>query len=949
MKETAHSEPENGAKKAQCSSDTDDLFHRSRKRSLEDLLHPQNDNSGFVEGRVFMVWPPVHGVCRLNLEVAANQRFEVVISTRGREALSFRPHDRICLALKGAKIVSRKESSAPNLLPLILKYTGGLAIKYLSGANAGKVIDTSEELTPNEDWFDPGSVRRVSDIMMEDVAQTKMPILPSSSRENGSTIGTQQNAQTSHTSNQIFHEVRAPEVGGHRTNRSVAPRPTKTKKRKRKRQAREIRASGALYEDNLTVATTPRISQESNNVQMALASSGPVIVASIQPSDPAIDSTLSTTPCDSASTQPLDSSRQISQGKASLSLEAGFRTEMGDIFTALNSLQKGQAMVNVVGLVTQAYAPKRTSTNEWTRSFTIVDPSIDSDHGLSTGGIGVICFQKKYVEWLPQLKNGDIVILRRLKMTEFNGVLKAIGYSDKLRWAVYDHATNNIQPYNGGGVPEGETMDNGVGYYFTPFWKPDVDGAELKYCKQLFTWQEGLQGTGRDVIRIQCAVRPQKEHRLLSEVSPDVAPQGFFNCTVEVLQTFSHDCGSRTVYVTDYTCNPHVYSIKPTWCSPALYDCIFPIEMWDKARDMAQLMDAGEYWYLYNVQARWGRSGYMEGKMWTPEKITQVDEAKSDSYPHLKVLLARKKKFLEGGGPDFRSSNFFPYKLFQDVDKESGFFSCAVAVLFIDCDYHSDVSVYATDYTFNPNLPERVSTAEWARGLDHRILRIKLDDAQAKRVQEIHVGDFHRILNLRFIQRGDNTTSHGRLGGDERLILPLTDQDPDQCSTLKANKEKWKRELMLDGISLVNAPSSESIEARSEPIARMPQPLPHTQDSTIQQVLSSPTCPSKFTVVARVVDFFPFLLEEASVLRCMKCESTPPVTHKACPKCDNMVETHCKWCYCLYFRLRDDTDHHIDISLCEKECALLQSVEPDDFHYNQTCTTLGLRIETRRL
>ena len=143
MKRTGHLESENEPKKPRCSSDTvDDQFHCSQKRSLQDLLHLPNDDGGFVEGRVFMIWPPANGARRLNLEVSPDKRFEVVISRRGNEALSLRPNDRICLALKGAKVESRKESSAPGLLPLILKYTDGVSIKYLSGANTGKVINT---------------------------------------------------------------------------------------------------------------------------------------------------------------------------------------------------------------------------------------------------------------------------------------------------------------------------------------------------------------------------------------------------------------------------------------------------------------------------------------------------------------------------------------------------------------------------------------------------------------------------------------------------------------------------------------------------------------------------------------------------------------------------------------------------------------------------------------
>lgn len=59
-----------------------------------------------------------------------------------------------------------------------------------------------------------------------------------------------------------------------------------------------------------------------------------------------------------------------------------------------------------------------TGVTEWSCSFVIVDPSIYSNPGSSDVGIGVTCFHKKYVEWLPQVDRGDIVILRKLKVRE---------------------------------------------------------------------------------------------------------------------------------------------------------------------------------------------------------------------------------------------------------------------------------------------------------------------------------------------------------------------------------------------------------------------------------------------------------------------------------------------------------------------------------------------------
>lgn len=52
---------------------------------------------------------------------------------------------------------------------------------------------------------------------------------------------------------------------------------------------------------------------------------------------------------------------------------------------------------------------------EWGRSFTLVDPStVDSPRQRIT----VNCFQKKYLEWLPQVQKDDVVILRKLKVRQ---------------------------------------------------------------------------------------------------------------------------------------------------------------------------------------------------------------------------------------------------------------------------------------------------------------------------------------------------------------------------------------------------------------------------------------------------------------------------------------------------------------------------------------------------
>ncbi|KAI6036462.1 hypothetical protein BKA83DRAFT_26059 [Pisolithus microcarpus] len=930
MKGPAHSETENKAGKSNCSADTEeDLFHCSRKRSPQDLLHIGRDDWGYVEGMIFMTWPPTNGTRRFSLEVSEDRsisRFAVSFSGRSFplvKTLPFRPHDRICLALKGVEVEARKESSAPHLLPLTLRYTNDIAIKYLSGINEGKIINTWQGHALVDDWYNPGPMRRVSDVIMDDASASAMPppLLSLRNVDRPTIQPLEDQLQPSDSCASSRHRDSA-----FSANRVDGAKLAKLEKAKLRRKSKKLHAS------RISAHAEHDISKHTNSnggVSKHIAPPQPPRhAASVHTNSEVNDKTMPTFPEDNGSVQPMSDTKKLRTdthaGESGLSIGNAFRTEMGDLFTPLNALRRGHEMINVIGVVLQANAPRRTSTNEWSRSFTVVDPSIASGNGFSAVGVGVTCFQKTYVEWLPQVAEGDVVILRKLKISEFNGMLKAIGYADKLRWAVYDSAANNARPVNRGQAPEEEAIGNGLGYVFTPFWKPSKDGVELQYCRILLTWWKGLRGTEKEVICAQHAIRPSKEHRLLSEASPEVVPDGFFNCTVEILHKFANDCGSCTVYVTDYTSNPHTYPLKPAWCPPGLCDLIFPIEMWDAAKEMVHLMNVGEYWYLYNVRARLGRGGYLEGKMQEASKVTQLNETQLDKFPHLGALLKRKRGFSEGG-LSAGLPNSFPYKLFQDVDDTSTFFSCAVEILSVDNDARDGTSIYATDYTYNPSFPRQASIAEWARGLDFRVVRIKLDDAQSQVARDTSVGSFYRILNLRMIRRGDGSDTHGRLGGEDRLILPLTEQQAEQHTTLKMNKDKWKRELMLDRTTWATSPTPQPTANQCE----------STGYSTIQQVLSDTTCPSTSTVVARAVDFYPFILEDACILRCMKCQADVPLSFKACPSCDDMLETHCKWCYCLYLRLEDDAGDNLNVSLCGEECTLLQDTPADDLHYDR--------------
>ncbi|KAF9227780.1 hypothetical protein BS17DRAFT_774296 [Gyrodon lividus] len=941
MKRGGDTDVENEPKQPR--TDSQDDFHESRKRCAKELPQLGKDGDGYIEGKVFMIWPPRNRLHRINLEIVEDSgiyRFEVEIPHR--DGIAFRPHERICIALKGARTERRKESSAPHYLPIILKYPDGVVLKYLSGANQGRIINTWEERAADE-WYNPGTTQRVSDASevirrgpVQEASSLRAPPPPrpevSDGHNEGMTTGRAPLPQIAINSNIVA--TQPPQQVHKQCNTSIGKRgrvvkETKSQKKRRKQKEREMFLHGSPenYGDMWGSASVAALGNEQSKYSTHRSSDnvsrGNLTSTSRQgcehfnggislPTDGRIIPLCKDVPKDK-----LFADEESSV--PALRFQAGIRTERGDVFTALQDLQNGHSMTNIIGVVTSVNLEKKTRSKEWSRSFIVVDPS-----NFESNGITVICFQKKYLEWLPQVKKDDVVILRKLKISEFNGSLTATGFSDKLRWAVYDPTTHCIRPPIMGDAPEKEALGDGLGYKFSPYWEPIEDSVELQYCRRIVGWWKDLQQRrSQDVTTVQCSRPARRQHLLISQASPELPPNGFFSCTIEVLQKFDGNTETSTVYVTDYTTNPCIHPVQATWCPPELSDHILQCEMWDDAKAIARTMNPGEYWYLHNVRAKWNPNHYMEGKIRLAEKITQLDETKLRAQPYLAALLARKKDFEEnrkspaGSG----SSHIFPDTLFQDVDEKTSFFTCTVELLHVDFNSGGNPSIYVTDYTFNHDLPATLSTADWAHGLDHRVVRIKLDDAQARNSQDLTTGSLYTMRNLRLYRCANTPGAYGRLGGEDRLITPLRDLLSHHAQMLRKNKDKWRREIMLIGLSA----ATPMLDASAT----------HLDGSTIQQLLSGPAHTNTFRIVARAVDYFPFCLEDACVLRCTKCTFDVPPYLKGCPRCDNMMETHCKWFYCLYLRLQDKAGSEITVSLSGKECTLLRGVEPTDFRYDQ--------------
>lgn len=132
---------------------------------------------------------------------------------------------------------------------------------------------------------------------------------------------------------------------------------------------------------------------------------------------------------------------------------------------------------------------------------------------------------------------------------------QGVGYHDTLQWVVVDSVTGLPKEPNLNGGPS----EVNVGFKtFSPFHKPTPE--ELAYCRSLTVWWSEVQKKNNELQGTVHVVHDpnaetsiytrtvadrggssKRRHLLLSEVTPDVEPSGYYDCTVEVIMCLRYD------------------------------------------------------------------------------------------------------------------------------------------------------------------------------------------------------------------------------------------------------------------------------------------------------------------------------------------------------------------------------------------------------------------------
>ncbi|KAH0583660.1 hypothetical protein H2248_009273 [Termitomyces sp. 'cryptogamus'] len=886
-----------------------DLFEDSQQRSPKDILDSGlEDDSGYISCKCFMTWRPTtkHRAILETIGSAPRFRFDVEFSGACVEffpEIELKAQDELLLALKSAQLEGNNKQSRLCTIPLKLVYEEGVIIKFLKRQGPCRVVDTwqlQEDARRHEDtWFLPPQDPLNSMVLKEmpsvnvtsplhcDASET----LPPSS----STTIPLDNDGANNPPDIPVHEAQEPKL-------------PKKHRKKFMKQRRALMCASA-HAKHTTIVPAP----DSRSKPVITPSSIPQVATSaIQPQSISHqDVSLATATSAACSTE--QTTHVVSARTA-----AGLLTATGR-YHRLADLNDPSppSLFNIIGVVVQV-SHCRTRTEEWCCNVQLVDPSNTEVENLTdAGGFRVNCFSRKYAEWLPYPDLGEILIMRDLKISNYNGTM-GIGYHGRLQWAIFSTSTGKIRYGVLGNAPESEGLQEGFGYTFSPFFKPEE--AEIRYCLRMADWWSEVEKCRKNNVQVYqvCGTsdaishsRPRRQHRLISEAGPHVPPQGYFDCTVEVLHGYLNENGVYSLYVTDYTANAGVYPIEASWCPPGLSDYVLQIQVWDGAVDMARGMFAGEYYSIENARMMMSRAGYVEGKV-VEKKIQKLDVKEDGNVDsHFKALLERKKAWKEVHSSEDRPDSF-EYKMIGEA-AENIHFHCVVEVLRVIYDGNGTSCIYVTDYSSRNELVLGKAQSTWGAGLDGFILRIALFNNQAEMAKTIQIGAFYDIKKLRLKQSPTTRQFQGQLGGIERLIFLLNPKNsPDEKLTaLKQRKEKWKKSskaVDADASIIIN-PS-----VKSEPNQNDAK-QPVRRGKTIAELRTDEKCPNKTRIFARVVDFRPWKLSDAVIIHCTNCRKDLPPLQKACFNCDDTDHEYVQFMFQMYFLLEDTSGDQIYVSV----------------------------------
>jgi len=333
-----------------------------------------------------------------------------------------------------------------------------------------------------------------------------------------------------------------------------------------------------------------------------------------------------------------------------------------DLLSAYENLGKLQ---NVIGVCVDFLSAKKTRKTDYTASFTLHDPTWDRD-----GGMEFRFFREKEGD-LPQIENqGDVVILRNVKTTDWNGRIGLSSHGSE--WIVLpkDAMSGTLDELKAAARCLRKSVENAP--------TPTLSPRELQYARYISGEEDPTQWSTSCNVPTHIyvgndgagAIALKQKFTEIKDIQPPYGKRGIFvELLGEVVKIFSK--GDRTeLYITDYTSNPQLYNYTygcdedgqdgdefgyiqhkvKSWPGP-WGTMTMDVTLWDANHSYAtDNVKVGALVYLRNVHIGMGKdSRKMEGKCHGerghPTRVN-VKRMKANSDDELvRNLLSRKQEY----------------------------------------------------------------------------------------------------------------------------------------------------------------------------------------------------------------------------------------------------------------------------------------------------------------
>ncbi|KAG7092780.1 hypothetical protein E1B28_009103 [Marasmius oreades] len=644
-----------------------------------------------------------------------------------------------------------------------------------------------------------------------------------------------------------------------------------------------------------------------------------------------------------------------------LALKPGRKTR----FMTFASLSEARNLCTVAGVVVSASTPNTTNSGDFHCTLCIVDPSIckiedNTYRDPLRCSTKVNCFSKSHIDCLPCPQLGDVVILKDVKSSDWNGKMNLVGYNERLQWTIYSQDRREI--YLGDGAEAQKSDLQRKGAISMPFH--EVRDGEIQYCEDLIGWWHAIEEEQKrfnsSIIHLggeeaqndpQPLVKTPRPHWLIKDIQPNGFSNGYFDATLEVVYCFKPNLGNYYIlFVTDYTSNEGLEPFKNAGVHASLSTSVARLECWDQARLIATAINIGDYIAIRNVRCRIDNRGSYELKV-QENKIRILREADARHHTALANLLERKKAHQDKHGSNDPSE--IEHRHIEGAE-DNKFFSSVVEVLYIEplTPESTKAVLYVTDYTPNPLLHETLLPQPIPTSLGGRVLKLVLCDNQAQVAKQLKDGDTVSLHKMRITKSYANGMS-AMLGGDERLVHRLylgIENHKASIEGLNKNKENWKQWVQKSSIAPPpTGPPDKAQHVPREPPTpttpkhviemcpvdnnELPEPArkPSVHYTPIKEVMEVEACPAKFRVYARIADFFPSV-EDWVYRSCKNCKKdipTKPMKRRACFDCNDVDHEYVEFKYRFWLSFEDEKGSEVIVSVTD-DCPMLDGLPRTD-------------------